>query len=250
MRYGCIYIIKNKINDKVYIGQTTISARERFRQHMKPSNYKKRYKFYKAVQEYGNENFYYEILEDHIPLNELNEKEIYYISLYDSYKNGYNSTPGGDGRQINKIDDINYIKKRLSEGENGTDIAKELNVSVATVKRAILSESNKTLREHKPHIDDDILIELHSNGYDFNYIAEYFGVNIRTVRRHAKKFNLKGVMPRIDYSNLDINSIIKDINEGKLKKCEILRKYNITRYQYDSIKSNKIKNSNDYPDRE
>ena len=229
MRYGCIYIIKNKINDKVYIGQTTISARERFRQHMKPSNYKKRYKFYKAIQEYGNENFYYEILEDHIPLNELNEKEIYYISLYDSYKNGYNSTPGGDGRQINKIDDINHIKKRLSEGENGTD---------------------KTLREHKPHIDDDILIELHSNGYDFNYIAEYFGVNIRTVRRHAKKFNLKGVMPRVDYSNLDVNSIIKDINEGKLKKCEILRKYNITRYQYDSIKSNKIKNSNDYPDRE
>ena len=57
-------------------------------------------------------------------------------------------------------------------------------------------------------------------------------------------------MPRVDYSNLDINSIIKDINEGKLKKCEILRKYNITRYQYDSIKSNKIKNSNDYPDRE
>ena len=57
-------------------------------------------------------------------------------------------------------------------------------------------------------------------------------------------------MPRIDYSNLDINSIIKDINEGKLKKCEILRKYNITSHQYDTIKSNKIKNSNDYPDRE
>ena len=57
-------------------------------------------------------------------------------------------------------------------------------------------------------------------------------------------------MPRIDYSNLDVNSIIKDINEGKLKKCEILRKYNITRHQYDSIKSNKIKNANDYPDRE
>lgn len=41
MEYGYIYIIKNKINEKVYIGQTLRSVEERFKQHMKPSNHKK-----------------------------------------------------------------------------------------------------------------------------------------------------------------------------------------------------------------
>jgi len=36
MRTGSIYIIKNTINDKVYIGQTTMTVHERFMSHKKP----------------------------------------------------------------------------------------------------------------------------------------------------------------------------------------------------------------------
>lgn len=55
-----IYIIKNTINNKVYIGQTSQSVDERFREHMKPSTIKKRgnYKIYNAIEKYGKENFY------------------------------------------------------------------------------------------------------------------------------------------------------------------------------------------------
>lgn len=34
-KYGSIYIIKNNINDKVYIGQTTNTIEERFKNHIK-----------------------------------------------------------------------------------------------------------------------------------------------------------------------------------------------------------------------
>lgn len=44
------------------------------------------------MNKYGKENFYVELLEDDIPIDLLNEKEIEYIELYDSYYNGYNST--------------------------------------------------------------------------------------------------------------------------------------------------------------
>lgn len=65
MRKYSIYIIKNKINSKVYIGQTCQSPHERFMQHMKPSVCKQRgtYKIYNAINKYGKENFYYEVLE-------------------------------------------------------------------------------------------------------------------------------------------------------------------------------------------
>lgn len=45
------------------------------------------------------ENF--SIIEDNIlSKEEANAREIYYIELYNSFKNGYNSTPGGDGFQL------------------------------------------------------------------------------------------------------------------------------------------------------
>lgn len=42
MRTGSIYIIKNDINEKVYVGQTTMTVHERFMTHMKPSTTKQR----------------------------------------------------------------------------------------------------------------------------------------------------------------------------------------------------------------
>ena len=70
---GSIYIIRNTINDKVYIGQTTMTVMERFKNHLKPSTCKQRstYKLYNAMNKYGKENFYVETLESNIPVGEL-----------------------------------------------------------------------------------------------------------------------------------------------------------------------------------
>lgn len=60
-------------------------------------------KIYNARKKYKPENFIYEILaelEFDTKLESkdvLNDLEIYYIKLYDSFKNGYNSTDGGGG---------------------------------------------------------------------------------------------------------------------------------------------------------
>jgi len=53
-------------------------------------------KFYRAIRKYGENNFYIELLET-TTIDNLNEREKYWISYYNSYKNGYNSTLGGDG---------------------------------------------------------------------------------------------------------------------------------------------------------
>ena len=98
---GYIYKITNNINNKVYIGQT-IKQRptDRFSQHRYDSrNLKDNDNSYlhKAMNLYGVDNFSFEVIEE-IENQFLNEREIYWIQVYDSLTpNGYNLTLGGEG---------------------------------------------------------------------------------------------------------------------------------------------------------
>lgn len=90
-----IYKITNQENNMCYIGQA-VDIATRWKNHAKcglgidtPSNNK----LYKAMQEYGIWNFTWELLEE-CPSAQLNEKEKYYIELYDSYSYGYNQNKG------------------------------------------------------------------------------------------------------------------------------------------------------------
>lgn len=90
-----IYKITNQENDMCYIGQA-VDIATRWKNHAKcglgidtPAGNK----LYKAMQEFGIWNFTWELLEE-CPSNSLDEKEAYYIDLYDSYNYGYNSTKG------------------------------------------------------------------------------------------------------------------------------------------------------------
>lgn len=85
----CIYKHTSP-SGKCYIGQTT-SINNRW----KPSAYKSCYKFYGAIQKYGWDNFTHEIICICKTESEANQKEAYYIELYNSIESGYNILPGG-----------------------------------------------------------------------------------------------------------------------------------------------------------
>lgn len=101
--YGIIYCYTSP-SGKSYIGQTT-NELKRIQQHKRLAyNQNDRAyncKFYQAIRKYGWDSFDYKVLLTIISDNEqdlnrqLDEKEIYYIGLYDSYNNGYNMTIGG-----------------------------------------------------------------------------------------------------------------------------------------------------------
>ena len=92
---GTIYKITNDLNDKVYIGQTIQTLQRRWLEHCRDSKTKDTH-FYRAIISYGREHFFIEAIELNVPDDQLNEREIYWIAKYDSYKNGYNCTIGGD----------------------------------------------------------------------------------------------------------------------------------------------------------
>lgn len=93
-----IYKIENLINKKVYIGQSK-DIYKRYHNHHKSDCYNNKspsynFQIYQAIRKYGEENFSITVLEL-CDLEELDEKEIFWIKYYDSFKNGYNATEGG-----------------------------------------------------------------------------------------------------------------------------------------------------------
>ena len=91
-----IYKSVNRINGKVYIGFDS-KWPKRKREH-KSSSKKIKNKFYNAIRKYGWDSFTWEIIYQSKDGNHtLNVMENYFINEYDVFKNGYNSTLGGDG---------------------------------------------------------------------------------------------------------------------------------------------------------
>lgn len=199
MKSGIIYIIKNKVNKKVYIGQTTNDVQTRFKQHCKNSTLKTRnYKLYNAIKKYGKSNFYVEILEKNIDIKELDKKEIYYIEKHNSYKQGYNSTKGGDGRTINKKYDEEKIVLLYQQGKSLTEIANLYLVSYATISRVLKKLDIPTRHDGNKYeqIDKNEFSELWKNkDFTIQKMALKYNVNEKTIRRLAKrlKLNRKGV---------------------------------------------------------
>ena len=72
-----IYMHKNKINGKVYIGQTSKSLDERCGKN--GSGYIGCIRFYNAIQKYGWNNFEHEIIEDNILDGGFGEKVASYL---------------------------------------------------------------------------------------------------------------------------------------------------------------------------
>lgn len=104
MIYGIIYRATNLVNGKTYIGQTKRTLKERKYDHIRVANKNGDYNplISKSIRKYGEDNFNWSIIDEADTLDELNEKEVYWIRYYNSFIgfencNGYNMTLGGDG---------------------------------------------------------------------------------------------------------------------------------------------------------
>lgn len=95
-----VYKITNTLNNKCYVGYTKFSIDKRWNQHIHRSNKRNiNVKFDNALRKYSIANWNVEVLEEGLTVNQSKVKEQFYINLFDSYNNGYNSTLGGDGNQ-------------------------------------------------------------------------------------------------------------------------------------------------------
>ena len=91
-----IYKITNLLTEQAYIGQS-VNVADRWKQHCKCGlgiDASATNKLYNAMQKYGVWNFSFELLEQIHQRNLLNEKEKFWIDMYQSNKFGYNGNAG------------------------------------------------------------------------------------------------------------------------------------------------------------
>lgn len=221
-----IYLIHNNITDKYYIGKGK-SVKNRWEHHKYTLQHKNHHN--KEIQEdfdkYGIESFDFQIIEY---CENLEEREIYWISYY-SNRNLYNKTTGGDsGYTVNPISverskqtnnllkstvgqnngsakltdyDVYNIKIRFIKGESKSDIEKDYphikkstlySIKNGTSWKHILPQYNNYLY-NKARIKQNKLykkaIDMYNNGISMNQIAKQLHVSRNTIRKLVRQDN-------------------------------------------------------------
>ena len=192
-RYGRIYIIKNTVNDKVYVGQTKVSLKLRFQNHLSAARNGKDYIIGKAIRKYGEDKFYIELLEE-CTVEELNEREKYWIAFFNSMDNrfGYNISIGGNVIRTTKELDKDMVIKLFNSGIPAFKIAKILHTGVPNVTNLLKSLNIRygVDLQKVDAVEEAMIIDLYLDGYSTVEIGNKFNRNKSTIRRVLLRNNI------------------------------------------------------------
>lgn len=179
-----IYLVKNKINGKLYVGQS-VQIEERWKDEIQESLRKEHpsnSKFIRALRKYGSDNFEFSILEE-CSIEKLNERETFYIKKFNSTVTGYNIQLGGDSRR--KVD-YDLFKTTV---ENNPDIS---NIELAKIFKIVpdtalrirkrLGLNRKTYKYEylmrDINLKKDDIIKLFNDRLSIAYIAKQLNLNV------------------------------------------------------------------------
>ena len=115
---------------------TERSIEERFKEHCRAYKQEKCEKrpLYSAMKKYGPEHFHVELVEE---TDNPEEREQYWIEFYNSYKEGYNATLGGDGRSHINQDEIEKILEAYNRLGTVVAVKQETGHDVSCISRLL-----------------------------------------------------------------------------------------------------------------
>ena len=113
-----VYMIRNLVNDKVYIGQTWGSLQNRWVKHCDPKS--GCIAIRNAIQLYGSDKFRIDLLTVSHTQDCADYWERYFIARYDSIRNGYNILQGGCiGKSMAGVPKSKEHRAKLSVAKKG-----------------------------------------------------------------------------------------------------------------------------------
>lgn len=201
-----IYKLTNKINGKIYIGQTVNTLEVRLQQHFSPSTAKSNMLVSKAIRKYGRKNFTAEILEQCSSVDELNSKEQYWIKTFNSGDNkiGYNIKLGGFNFERSE-----ELKEKIRIGIRASEKFKNKipwNKGLTTKTSQKLKEIGEIKRQKKQKRSESTKEKMRLAKQGKTY-EEIHGTNVNDVKLKHYLASI-ALYPR---TILQINSINKEV---------------------------------------
>lgn len=196
--YGFIYMTHNMVNGKKYIGQKRINATGTYWEDYLGSGKL----LLRAVEKYGKENFYKDILDVAYDEGELNKKEIDWIQKYDAVRdeNFYNLDGGGylegsaSSNYENETKEAAFMRRSLATSkyqkskQGHWDAAKLTEEEVKDiVARFLNSETIYDVSKVYPHVSMTTLndIRAHKRWKYLTEGIEFPDIKIKTRRQHS-----------------------------------------------------------------
>lgn len=177
-----IYCIENITDGKKYIGKSiNIIARIKEHKRLLQKNAHQNRKLQRSWNKYGEAFFIFNVVEL-TDESSLNEKEVYYISKYNSLKEGFNLTAGGDGGDTCK----NFTSYQKRKAHRNRSLASKGKINLGERNGfSKLSESNvknicQLISDNTLHFDDI------ANTYQVSYTAIY-NIYIGHTWKHISK---------------------------------------------------------------
>lgn len=138
-----IYLIRNTLNGKAYVGQTIHTVEKRFHEHVSAARQGSMYPLHCAIRKHGAENFVVSVLSECTTADELDKEEIRLIEELDCRKSGYNLALGGHGVRGKGIwTHSDETKRKISELNRGR-------VRTEDVKRRIRESVKKSMTDER-----------------------------------------------------------------------------------------------------
>jgi group I intron endonuclease len=194
-----IYKITNKVNNKVYIGQSVRPIKKRFNRHINDAiRNKLDTHFARAIRKYGKDNFICEVIDTAKNQNDLTLKEQYWIQYYDSVKMGYNETDaiskcGGNTYASKTEEELLEISERIRKSKVGklNPNSKSVKCYNIETKEELFFETVKECQEyfgekHHRFITNRVLnktISLYKNVWRIAYADGEYGEYTIGVKR-------------------------------------------------------------------
>ena len=203
-----IYKITNKKNNHCYIGQSK-NIEKRWSNHIYHDKSKDEYPLYRAFKKYGINNFIFEIIEE-CTLKELNEKEQYYIKLYQPE---YNQTVGVDYNIVSKkltYQEVQKIQQILITDKEGNishqDLANEYGVHKDTIR---------DINVGRTWYNDELSYPLHYSKFDprIKHTQKYYcidcGKEISKGSTRCTQCNAKQARKELEISREELKKLIR-----------------------------------------
>lgn len=239
--YGIVYKATNKINGKSYVGQTTKTLEQRIYDHKYKVDHYSNLHFHNALRKHNFNNFEWLVIEK--CKDDLDLAEQWYIRKFDTYKNGYNMTFGGDFNPSL----IPEIAKKISEAHKGKKLSGEHKKKISV---ALTGENNPAKRsevrkkislskigDKNPARRKDIKqkISISTTGEKHWNWGKYLS------KETKKKISLKHKGKTLSEEHKEkLRKATKNVNKVKCEYCNrMFYPWHISRYHSDKCKNKK-----------